>query len=267
MVHSRVLLNDGSSAVLLNDGTSFVLLNEEGPVHLAPSGGSGGTSKSVGARSLADQQIGERLHRPTLAAITSKLRVTATSESKSQLRIRPLARMEIRLGPFHIPGYSISQIQIQSNDIASARLRYLSFNELRSVLINLPRVRNILVDVPKIQTDLSKMEKRNTRIEKVMRLFSLYNMMESSGQVALVSMERTFDFDETTNDEQLRAFTHSSSFVGNVWFNPEDQSMRILLNGIAYEFCSVPERIFDAFEGADSKGAYFGRNIKGQFNC
>ena len=31
MTHSRILLNDGTSAVLLNDGTSFVLLNAEGP--------------------------------------------------------------------------------------------------------------------------------------------------------------------------------------------------------------------------------------------
>ena len=35
MVHSRILLNDGSSAILLNDGTSFLLLNTEGPAHVA----------------------------------------------------------------------------------------------------------------------------------------------------------------------------------------------------------------------------------------
>jgi len=31
MVHSKILLNDGTSAVLLNDGTSYAILNEEGP--------------------------------------------------------------------------------------------------------------------------------------------------------------------------------------------------------------------------------------------
>ena len=31
MTHSRILLNDGTSAVLLNDGISFALLNAEGP--------------------------------------------------------------------------------------------------------------------------------------------------------------------------------------------------------------------------------------------
>jgi len=35
MPHSRILLNDGTSAVLLNDGISFALLNEVGPAHVA----------------------------------------------------------------------------------------------------------------------------------------------------------------------------------------------------------------------------------------
>jgi len=43
--------------------------------------------------------------------------------------------------------------------------------------------------------------------------------------------------------------------------------MRIILNGVIYNFCNVPERIFDSFSGADSKGAFFNRNIKTQFDC
>jgi len=76
-----------------------------------------------------------------------------------------------------------------------------------------------------------------------------------------------FEFDEIVADERLRAFTHTSSFVGNVRYDSEQQGMRIILNGIEYSFCNVPERIFDAFQGANSKGAFFARNIKGQFDC
>jgi hypothetical protein len=43
--------------------------------------------------------------------------------------------------------------------------------------------------------------------------------------------------------------------------------MEILLNGKRYNFCNVPQRVYDGFEGADSKGAYFNRIIKGQFDC
>ena len=81
------------------------------------------------------------------------------------------------------------------------------------------------------------------------------------------SPEIGFEFNEQTDDPTLRAFTGSSSFVGNVRYNRETQGMRILLNGKAYNFCNVPERVFDAFEGADSKGAFFNRNIKTQFDC
>jgi len=156
-----------------------------------------------------------------------------------------------------VTGYTTSQIQCMVSCRAEARLRYLSFNEMKGVVMNLP----------KILTDQEKIEKRNSRIEKLMGLFSYYNLMESTGQVSLMAMERTFEFDEIIHDEQLRAFTGSSSFVGNVRYNQDEQSMRILLNGIAYQFCRVPERIFDAFEGANSKGAFFNRNIKGQFDC
>lgn len=68
-------------------------------------------------------------------------------------------------------------------------------------------------------------------------------------------------------DPREKVFDHPSSFVGTVTYTPESNTMEIFLNGQLYGFCGVPERIFDAFEGAASKGVYFGRNIRGQFNC
>mgnify|MGYP003650765304 CR=1 FL=1 len=63
------------------------------------------------------------------------------------------------------------------------------------------------------------------------------------------------------------AFQHGSSFVGVVVYNPDFNSMQVVLNGNQYNYCNVPFRIFTAFKGADSKGAYYNRSIKGQYVC
>lgn len=67
--------------------------------------------------------------------------------------------------------------------------------------------------------------------------------------------------------ERTTGFTHSSSFVGNVIYDSDTQDMKITLNGEAYVFCNIPDRTFDAFEGAGSKGAFFNREIKGLHDC
>lgn len=66
---------------------------------------------------------------------------------------------------------------------------------------------------------------------------------------------------------RLKAFTHSSSFVGNMRYDQDEQSMTGILSGKHYKWCDVSEREFDAFQGAGSKGAFFNRNIKGQHDC
>ena len=43
--------------------------------------------------------------------------------------------------------------------------------------------------------------------------------------------------------------------------------MAAKLNGESYVWCGVPARTYEAWKGADSKGAYFVRSIKGQFDC
>lgn len=43
--------------------------------------------------------------------------------------------------------------------------------------------------------------------------------------------------------------------------------MEAILNGKTYKFCDVAERIFDAWEGSDSKGAFFNREVKTLHDC
>jgi len=79
---------------------------------------------------------------------------------------------------------------------------------------------------------------------------------------------KSFIFEESgENWETVTGFTHSSSFVGQVIYDDELQEMLITLNGEKYVFCGVPPRIFEGFRGASSKGAFFGRSIKEQFDC
>ena len=63
------------------------------------------------------------------------------------------------------------------------------------------------------------------------------------------------------------AFQHTSSVVGVVVYNPDMNSMQVVLSGKEYNYCNVPYRIFTAFKGADSKGQYYNRSIKGQYLC
>jgi hypothetical protein len=72
---------------------------------------------------------------------------------------------------------------------------------------------------------------------------------------------------DTVGRPEFKAFTHSSSFVGNVKWDRESSEMDIILNGNTYHFCRVSERLFDSFEGANSKGAFFNREIKTLHDC
>ncbi len=66
---------------------------------------------------------------------------------------------------------------------------------------------------------------------------------------------------------ELKAFTNSSSFVGNMRYDSDEQTLTGILSGKHYMWCDVPERKFDSFMGAGSAGAYFNRSLKGQHDC
>ena len=72
---------------------------------------------------------------------------------------------------------------------------------------------------------------------------------------------------DTVGNPEFKSFTHSSSFVGNVLWDRESREMEIILNDKTYHFCRVSERLFDSFEGASSKGAFFNREIKTLHDC
>lgn len=77
---------------------------------------------------------------------------------------------------------------------------------------------------------------------------------------------KTFDIDEPIR-EAIQAFTHSSSWIGNVRYEPDTLKMRVKMNNKSYDYCGVQQRDYDTFEGAPSKGEHWWRNIKDRFDC
>jgi len=76
------------------------------------------------------------------------------------------------------------------------------------------------------------------------------------------------DIDEVpTVQIGIPRFRQASSFVGEVQYSPTIQSMTAELSNTTYIWCNVPQRIFDGWKGASSKGAFFNRAVKGQFDC
>lgn len=70
-----------------------------------------------------------------------------------------------------------------------------------------------------------------------------------------------------TDEEREPSFNQPSTVVGKVVYSIDIQTMEVELNGKVYNYCGVPQRIYDSFEGAGSKGAFYNREVKGIFLC
>lgn len=86
----------------------------------------------------------------------------------------------------------------------------------------------------------------------------------------IINQRSTLEIQKTQVEEELKReeeFTHASSFIGTVIYTLDLQSMEILIGGRMYPYCGVPQRIYDSFKGAGSKGQFFNREIKGIYEC
>lgn len=63
----------------------------------------------------------------------------------------------------------------------------------------------------------------------------------------------------------MKSFKAQSTTVDEVvWLN--DTLVVSFQSGSVYAYQSVPETVYDAFEQADSKGKFLGREIVGKYN-
>jgi hypothetical protein len=60
----------------------------------------------------------------------------------------------------------------------------------------------------------------------------------------------------------------SSSAISAVGYDPQTGRMKITFTqGHTYDFCRVPQRVYDGLMKAWSKGTYYNDNIKDRYTC
>lgn len=61
--------------------------------------------------------------------------------------------------------------------------------------------------------------------------------------------------------------TSRSSFIEDANYDADNEHLILDLNGTNYEYCDVPEDVWEEFQDADSLGSYFNAEIKGNYDC
>jgi len=211
----------------------------------APPADDGGPGTVV-RRKQKTEMLPDRPTAKTRAKIDSILLTKSLIINKGRMRMPALSMAEAIVNSRLIAGMAVSKLSYPIIEETVGKLKF-QLTEKANSMMSL----DAWID--------KQMSSVNSIIEASSKLTQLLILKDSP--------ILKFDFDEETNNEALTAFTHSSSFVGNVRYNTETQGMTMILNGKEYNFCNVPARVFDSFQGADSKGAFFARSIKGQFNC
>ncbi len=281
-VNCTFLLNSGGS-ILLNDGTSVLqmndiscsaglanckfLLNAGGNITLnaggelqmnrddcsaGPTPATGGTSgtgtrvrKRVGKQLISDN-LGNRPTSVTSGESTARIIFKAKGLTKARWPILKSINESKCIKKPHQMGESV------------AKIIFKTVNESLSHIYFKHTMESFAIPHPSIQMG------RQIRLSKLSMLKEVAQQIFSMDKPSTI---RGFTFNEECHNEQLIAFTHSSSFIGNVRYDTDSLEMRILLNGKAYNFCNVSRRLFDAFEGASSKGAFFQREIRTLHDC
>ncbi len=60
----------------------------------------------------------------------------------------------------------------------------------------------------------------------------------------------------------------SSSAISAVGYDPDTRRMKIkFVQGHTYDFCRVPQHIFDGLLRSASKGGYYNDHIKDRYQC
>jgi len=106
------------------------------------------------------------------------------------------------------------------------------------------------------------------------RIASFPNYTQNIIRTALhLDEPQRFFFDEKATEwsnagvNDTEFFNLTSSFVGEVIWDPTTSGMSIELNSVKYNFCNVSHRTFLAFQASPSRGSYFSTVIRGNHDC
>jgi len=59
----------------------------------------------------------------------------------------------------------------------------------------------------------------------------------------------------------------SSSFVHRICYQKQSKYLIVRLNNTYYHYCRLPQGTYNSWLSASSKGRYYNRNIKGNYDC
>jgi len=59
----------------------------------------------------------------------------------------------------------------------------------------------------------------------------------------------------------------SSSFVHRICYQEKSNYLIVRLKNTYYHYCRLPERVYNNWLSASSKGRYYNGNIKGNYDC
>ena len=96
--------------------------------------------------------------------------------------------------------------------------------------------------------------------------FSFKEAKTLSWRMAFTNIQPVGDPNNEESDRE-QTFEESSVVIGEVTYFPDDSTMIAELSGKAYNYCSVPQRVFEAWKGAASKGKFYNEQIKANFDC
>ncbi|MCK8687937.1 KTSC domain-containing protein [Pseudomonas umsongensis] len=58
-----------------------------------------------------------------------------------------------------------------------------------------------------------------------------------------------------------------SSFVHRICYQPDQSYLVVLLDNTYYHYCRIPSQVVSQWLNADSKGRFYNKMIKGDFDC
>jgi hypothetical protein len=273
MANCYVLLNDGSSFVLLNDGTSRVQLNICPDVSAGGGGGSGvgrSTQKGVSIYDV-DQSIPPKKHLFPEWRFEMAASLTKPMETRWEGIVR--FAKPIKSKPFKI---RLEQFMIKESVMgAGARFRMPIYKELymqskfaiNESIINVKAKWSYRKIIATLESYIRAIDdKRLARLEKLLPEAET-QIINPDDPIKSFSFEEDHKAWRILTERDITAFTHSSTWIGQVIYDSDSQQLMIMMSGKRYLFCGVPDRVYDSFEGSPSKGEFYWRNIKDRYNC
>ena len=111
--------------------------------------------------------------------------------------------------------------------------------------------------------------KKNLKISLILLILAivsgLFIYLTFISKVRLISVKYKEGQVDISKFESLN--TSRSTFVQGGWYRSSDNYMIIKINNTYYQYCNVPDKIWNNFHSTESFGDYYNSRIKGAYIC